>query len=262
MVGLTAGGLLNIFGDWLLIRKFHLGITGAGISTAVSQYISLVLLMLPFLLGQVESSLHIKYLSRDVRTVSGIVLVGMPSMMRQGLNSASVMALNLCAAPFGDAAIAAMSITSRIVNFMFCISVGIGQGFQPVSAFNYGAKKYGRVKQACVFTCLSSILLMLAAAVLGIIFAQPLVALFRDDPAVIQIGTAALRLQSISLVLMPVSLCGICCSRVWAGRWKAPFWPASAAASCLFRSCCFSAISAGFWGFSWPSLPQTSSHPR
>ena len=148
MVGLTAGGLLNIFGDWLLIRKFHLGITGAGISTAVSQYSSLVLLMQPFLLGQVESSLHIKYLSRDVRTVSGIVLVGMPSMMRQGLNSASVMALNLCAAPFGDAAIAAMSITSRIVNFMFCISVGIGQGFQPVSAFNYGAKKYGRVKQA------------------------------------------------------------------------------------------------------------------
>ena len=208
MVGLTSGGLLNIFGDWLLIRKFHLGITGAGISTAVSQYISLVLLMLPFLLGQVESSLKIKYASRNMRTVSAIVLVGMPSMMRQGLNSASVMALNLCAAPFGDAAIAAMSITSWIVNFMFCISVGIGQGFQPVSAFNYGAKKYDRVKQACVFTCLSSMLLMSAAAVLGIIFARPLIALFRDDPEVVQIGAVALRLQSISLVLMPISLCG------------------------------------------------------
>lgn len=208
MIGLTSGGLLNILGDWLLIQKFNLGISGAGISTAISQYISMGILMLPFLTGQVESSLQVKYVSRNTQTISSIILVGMPSMMRQGLNSASVMALNLCAAPYGDAAIAALSITSRIVNFMFCVSVGIGQGFQPVSAFNYGAKKYDRVKRACVFTCLSSILFMSVAAVFGVIFARPLISLFRDDPEVIQIGVVALRLQSISMVLMPISLCG------------------------------------------------------
>ena len=208
MVGLTSGGLLNIFGDWLLVRKMQMGIAGAGISTAVSQYIGLIPLMLPFLSGRVESSLSIRYFSRKARTISSIVLVGMPSMMRQGLNSVSVMVLNLCASPFGDAAIAALSITSRIVNFMFCISVGIGQGFQPVSAFNYGARKFERVKSACVFTCTSCILLMSAAAVFGVMFARPLIALFREDPEVIQIGATALRLQSISMVLMPISLCG------------------------------------------------------
>ncbi len=208
MVGLTAGGLLNILGDWVLIEQFHLGIAGAGISTAVSQYISMILLMLPFLREQVESSLKPRYFRLKLQITEKILSNGMPSLMRQGLNSASVMALNLCAAPYGDAAIAAMSITTRIVNFMFCVSVGLGQGFQPVSAFNYGAKKYDRVRQACIFTCVSSTLVMTAAAALGAAFAQPLIALFRDDPAVIEIGVTALRLQCISMILMPISLCG------------------------------------------------------
>ena len=68
--------------------------------------------------------------------------VGFPSMMRQGLNGISVMVLNQCASIYGDASIAAMSIVSRVINFLFCIGLGLGQGFQPVSAFNYGAKKY------------------------------------------------------------------------------------------------------------------------
>jgi putative MATE family efflux protein len=208
MFGLAFGGLFNIFGDWLLITQLHLGIAGAGISTAVSQYFSMLILMLPFLTGKVQSSLHPGYFTTQPDILLKIISVGMPSMMRQGLNSVSVMFLNQCAAPYGDAAIAAMSITSRIVNFMFCISVGIGQGFQPVSAFNYGAKKYDRVKEACRFTCICSVLLMFFAAVGGFIFAKPLITFFRDDVLVIQIGTTTLRLQCISMVLMPISLCG------------------------------------------------------
>jgi Na+-driven multidrug efflux pump len=208
MCGLASGGLLNIFGDYVLIRCFNLGISGAGISTCISQYIAMAILMLPFVTGRVQSNFKFGYVSFKRDIVCKIISVGMPSMMRQGLNSVSVMVLNSCASQYGDAAIAAMSITTRIVNFMFCVSVGIGQGFQPVSAFNYGAKKYGRVKSACIFTCVSSMVLMVAASVLGLIFAEKLIMFFRDDPEVISIGTTALRLQSISLVLMPVSLCG------------------------------------------------------
>lgn len=208
MVGLAFGGILNIFGDWLLIEHFHLGIAGAGLSTAVSQYISLAILMLPFLSGRTQSSLNPRYISLSADIALNTISVGMPSLMRQGLNSVSVMVLNLCAAPYGDAAIAAMSITARIINFMFCISIGIGQGFQPVSAFNYGAKKYDRVKQACIFTYICSTALMAIAAIFGFIFAPQLIAVFRDDIKVIDIGATALRLQSISLVLLPVSLCG------------------------------------------------------
>jgi Na+-driven multidrug efflux pump len=208
MVGLTSGAILNIFGDFFLIKICGLGITGAGISTAVSQYIGMAILMYPFIGKKVQSSLSPKHLVLSGRIVLDIVLVGMPSMMRQGLSSISVMVLNFCARPYGDAAIAAMSITSRIVAMMFCVSVGIGQGFQPVSAFNYGAKKYGRVREAFRFTCLISVCIMCVAAVCGVVFARPLITVFRDDPEVIAIGTKALRLQSITMVFLPVSLCG------------------------------------------------------
>jgi hypothetical protein len=91
---------------------------------------------------------------------------------------------------------------------MFCVSVGIGQGFQPVSAFNYGAKKYSRVREAFQCTCIINVCIMLVATVIVLTFAEPLIRLFRDDPEVIVIGTKALRLQSVTLPFMAVSLSG------------------------------------------------------
>ena len=147
MLGLASGGILNIFGDMFLIFGLNLGVRGAGISTAVSQYISMVILISPFLRGKVQSRIHIRYVTRSFDDVKNIITTGFPSLMRQGLNSVSVMILNQCSAAYGDAAIAAMSIVTRIIMFLFCIALGIGQGFQPVSAFNYGAKKYSRVRE-------------------------------------------------------------------------------------------------------------------
>ena len=152
MIGLASGGILNIFGDLLFIYGFHMGIGGAGLSTMLSQYIGAVLLILPFLQKKVQSRFSIAYVTRCRSELSSIITVGLPSMARQGLNSVSIMVLNLMAAPYGDAAIAAMSIVSRIMNFLFCVGLGIGQGFQPVSAYNYGAKKYRRLKEAFYFT--------------------------------------------------------------------------------------------------------------
>jgi Na+-driven multidrug efflux pump len=101
-----------------------------------------------------------------------------------------------------------MSIVSRVLNFLFCIALGIGQGFQPVSAFNYGAKKYSRVKDGFWFSIKSSMVVMCVSAFLGVVFAREIISWFRDDPEVIRIGTLALRLNCISLFCMPSSLCG------------------------------------------------------
>ena len=147
MLGLASGGILNIFGDMFLIFVLKLGVRGAGISTAVSQYISMAILISPFLRGKVQSRLSIRYVTHQFEDVTNILATGFPSLMRQGLNSVSVMVLNRFAGPYGDAAIAAMSIVTRIINFLFCVALGIGQGFQPVSAFNYGAGKPDNVKK-------------------------------------------------------------------------------------------------------------------
>ena len=109
---------------------------------------------------------------------------------------------------YGDAAVAGISIATRIVSFLFCVALGIGQGFQPVSAFNYGAKIYSRVKKGFYFTLKSGTALMAILAVIAFTFSGQFVALFRDDPDVIAVGTTALRFQCVSLVLMPMTMYG------------------------------------------------------
>ncbi len=208
MIGLTSGGILNIFGDYLFVSILHMGIAGAGLSTAISQYISMFLLILPYIQGKTQSSFHIKDFSRNPIVYRDIISTGVPSLFRQGLNSVSTMVLNSTAALYGDAAIAAISINTRIVNFLFCIAIGIGQGFQPVSAFNYGAKKYSRVKDGFLFALKFGTALMIVLSIISFINAHTFVSVFRDDPKVISIGTHALRWSSISLILMPITMYG------------------------------------------------------
>ena len=208
MCGLVSGGLLNILGDYLLIQVFSLGISGAGISTAVSQYISAGILLVPFVTKKVQSRVTPRFVSHRFGDLLTILITGLPSMMRKGLGSISTMVLNGCAGPYGDAAIAAMSIVSRVMNFLFCIGLGVGQGFQPVSAFNYGAKKYSRTKDAALFTCFFSMVVLAVAAAFGWVFAGPIVTLFREDPDVIAIGTFALQAHCIALCFLPISVCG------------------------------------------------------
>lgn len=208
MCGLVSGGLLNILGDYLLIQVFSLGISGAGISTAVSQYISAGILLVPFVTKKVQSRVTPRFVSHRFGDLLTILITGLPSMMRQGLGSISTMVLNGCAGSYGDAAIAAMSIVSRVMNFLFCIGLGVGQGFQPVSAFNYGAKKYSRTKDAALFTCFFSMVVLAVAAAFGWVFAGPIVTLFREDPDVIAIGTFALQAHCIALCFLPISVCG------------------------------------------------------
>lgn len=160
MIGLTSGSIINIFGDYIFMRIFHMGVTGAGLSTALSQYISAFILYSMYHKGKTQSCFKWQYVSLEKYVIGSIVAVGFPSLCRQGLNSISVMTLNFAAGIYGDEAIAAMSVVSRISNLIFSVGVGIGQGFQPVSAFSYGAKRYDRLKQAFIFTVtLSTILL-------------------------------------------------------------------------------------------------------
>ncbi|MCQ4638148.1 MATE family efflux transporter [Anaerovorax odorimutans] len=207
MIGLTTGGILNIFGDWILIMKCGLGVEGAGIATAVSQLISFSILLSMFLTGRTSSRLSLRFFSRDRGDVAAIVKTGFPSLIRQGLSSVAAMLLNGQAGIYGDAAVAAMAIVNRICFLIFSVGLGIGQGFQPVSAFNYGAKQYSRVRKAFFFTWGAGEISLGCAAVIGILLSPQLVGFFRDDPEVIAIGTFALLAQMIALFFQPLSIC-------------------------------------------------------
>ena len=203
MVGLTFGGILNMMLDPILIFVFHLGISGAGIATMVAQYLSLFILLIPFFRNRTASRLRLSYISRNFDTFINIIVTGSPSLARQGLNSISTAMLNMMAKPLGDAAIAAMSVVGRVSNMLFSLSLGIAQGFQPVSSFNYGAGDYKRVKESTVFTIGFGTALIAVLCTLAFINAPLIISLFRSEELVIEIGSAALRLICFGLLLLP-----------------------------------------------------------
>lgn len=208
MIGLIAGAVINIACDPLLIFVLDMGIEGAGISTALSQCVSFMILLSMFIRGKTQSRITIegaKYIFSP--KLSEIMKTGFPSLIRQGLNSLSAMVLNGLAGTHGDVAVAAMSIVNRISFFIFAVGLGIGQGFQPVSAFNYGAKKFSRVKKAFLFTLGAGEVLLGVMAVIGFVLSGNLIEIFRDDAQVIEVGTVALRFQLVALLFQPLTIC-------------------------------------------------------
>ena len=205
MYGLTAGGLLNILGDYILVMKCGLGVYGAGLATAASQVVSFAILLYMYL-KMAQSSIQIKAVSKDFRLYLKIARVGMPSLIRQGLTSVTNGLLNNVTKPFGDAAIAAMSVVSRYSNFLMCVGLGMGQGFQPVASFNYQARKYDRVKKGLLFTIAFGLVFIGAMSTISIIFAEPIITIFQKHPDVIAIGAKALRFTAIGMMFMPFSV--------------------------------------------------------
>lgn len=202
MIGITIGGVLNIFLDPIFIFTLGFGTAGAAMATALSQLISFCILLSFFLRGKSSVRISLMKVSKDIKLYLKIVLIGLPTLMRQGLASIASVALNVAAAAFGDAAVAAMSITGRIMMFAFSAMLGFGQGFQPVSSFNYGAKRFDRVRLATKYTAFVGTILMLCVSALCIILAPAIMKAFRkDDLEVIAIGVYALRAQALLLPL-------------------------------------------------------------
>lgn len=204
MVGIITGGLLNIALDPLFIFTFRMGIAGAALATIVGQIVSFCILLFMCHRGE-NIRIRFKNFKPSLYFLKEMSGGGLPSLLRQGLNSFAVVALNTMARPFGDATIAAMSIVSRIMMFAVSTTIGFGQGFQPVCGFNYGAKRYDRMIKAFWFSVKVSFCFLTVMAVGALVFAPELVALFHTDPnetSVISIGAFALRMQAIPLPLL------------------------------------------------------------
>lgn len=194
--GVVSGSILNFLLDPLFIFGFSMGVRGAALASVVAQACGFAILLL---MSRKEGVIHYSYrkISFESRFVKEIIAGGTPSISRQGLASLSTIVLNSVAGNYGDAAIAAMSIVSRIGMFIFSVIIGLGQGFQPMCGFCYGAKRYDRVKEGFWFTTRLGTVFLLFWAVVLIVFSEEAITLFRNDPDVIAIGIPALRYQMI-----------------------------------------------------------------
>ena len=201
MVGIVSGAVINVGLDPLLIFVFDMGISGAAWATVISQACSFCLLLAMSRKGE-NIRIRFRNFTPTWKYIREIIGGGTPSLARQGLASFSTILLNVAAGGYGDAAIAGMSIVSRIGMFINSFLIGFGQGFQPVCGFNYGAKLYARVRQGFWFCVKVGVIFLLVCAVAGFGYAEEVVALFRrGDPEVIEVGAAALRWQLITYPL-------------------------------------------------------------
>ena len=198
MIGIGTGGLINMGLDPLLIFGLGMGVSGAALATIISQFISFCLLWIG---ARKSDNLRIKArnFTPTPHFLKEIFKGGAPSLFRQGIGSIATACMNNAAVLYGAAAVAAMSVVSRIMMFANSLVIGFGQGFQPVCGFNYGSRRFDRVREGYFFCVKYSSFFLLGAAILGEIFAPRLIALFRNDPKVIEIGALALRLQCITL---------------------------------------------------------------
>ena len=205
-IGLMIGAFINIGADMILIFGCRLGIAGAGIATAGSQVVSFCILLSMFLRGKTQTRISVKYVARDVQTVWNVVATGFPSLLRQTLNSVAAMLLNKASGVYGDEAVAAMSIVSRVSFFPMAVAIGIGQGFQPISSFNFGAGKIGRVRKAfwSALTGAECVLFLISIPIF--LFAGPIVGQMRNDPQVIELGIRALRLMCVGQLFVPLTM--------------------------------------------------------
>ena len=206
VIGLATGGILNMILDPLFIFVFDMGISGAGAATLLSQCVSLSILSSFFLFKRSDLRVSPACIARTPKVYLAILKQGMPSFFRQGVLSVSTMALNFNAKLYGDAAVAALAIVTKVFMVVNSVVIGFGQGFQPVLGYNYGAGRTDRMKQALVFSIKVCTTILTIAAALGLLFTTPIVTFFRDDPAVIEIGVRALRFQCFTLPLGAVSV--------------------------------------------------------
>ena len=201
MVGLLCGAILNIALDPLLIFGFGMGVSGAALATISGQIISFFVLLAGSMHG-VNIHLNIRNVRLNGHFITQIINGGIPALFRQGLAAVATVLLNRAAGVYGHAAIAGMSVTTRVTMFVSSALIGFGQGYQPVCSFNYGAEKKERVREGYFFCVRHGTIFLTVMALICFGFAPQIIAFFRNDPEVIAVGKAALRWQAVALPLL------------------------------------------------------------
>ena len=205
MLGMISGGILNLFIDPLLIFTCKMGIAGAALATMIGQMTSFTIMAILFLRDRSIVKIRPKYVGRRVRVYLYIVRTGIPTLFRQGMASLSSALLNVQAAAFGAAAVAAISIANKLYMLVRHIVIGIGQGFQPIAGYCYGAKRYSRVKRVFWSATAAATVICVSIAAAVFFLREPVMIWFRDDAEVVAIGSAMLKFLCVTIPLMGFS---------------------------------------------------------
>jgi putative MATE family efflux protein len=223
MLCMVAGAVLNTILTPLFIFPLGLGIAGSALATVVSEAVSFVLLLIEMSRAGI-TPLGLRYVRIPNATMlKTINNGGVPSFARQVMLGVATSLLNNAAAPFGDAAIAGIAVVQRITSVGNFFQIGIGQGFQPITGYNLGAKRYDRIREAYFTAVRLAFVSVAAIGVITFIWAPQLISIFRDDPDVVAFGVVTLRLQSITMPFTGVAMVTNFLLQTSGKMWRATF---------------------------------------
>ena len=200
MIGMGFGSILNCVLDPIFIFTLDLGVAGASMATAISKLVSFAILIFPYITKRSVLRISPKYFQPSREILSQIVKIGSSSMFRSGLAVVAAIVLNNIAGSISDAVLAGIGVTNKIMMFPFSVILGFGSGFQPVTGFNWGAKRFDRVLESYWFSAKCAIAISTVMAVILGLFANQVMLLFSEADAEMQaIGALSIRLQCIAL---------------------------------------------------------------
>lgn len=199
---LMIGAVLNVILDPIFIYAFNLGVAGAAIATAISQFISSCVYL--FYIFRKKSVFHfsIRECCFSKEIMSEILKIGIPTLAFQLLTSLSIALINDKAKAYGDSVLAAMGPVTRIMSMGSLMVFGFIKGFQPIAGFSYGAKKYDRLQEAIKTSILWSTIFCIIFGLGAALFSTQIVSLFtKGDMEMIHVGQRALRASGLSFLL-------------------------------------------------------------
>lgn len=203
MFGILSGAVLNVVTVPIFAFGLDMGIAGAAIGTVIGQVVGFFVLLAMTRHGG-NLRIAFKRFSFKWTPIREIMKGGTPSLTRQTLACITTLMLNVAAGRYGDAAIAGMSIVTRVSFVVFSIIIGLGQGFQPLCGFNYGARLFDRVRAGYWFCIRAGLIFVIPISVLCFVFSEQIIDLLRHDPDVVAVGSVAFRWQILTYPLAVV----------------------------------------------------------
>lgn len=202
MCALLLGAVLNIGLDPIFIYGLDMGVAGAAIATAISQFVSTLVYLIYALRKKSAFTFGIKDFKPSKEIYAEVLKIGIPTLTFQLLTSLSIALINRAANGYGDAVIAGMGAVTRVTSMGTLVVFGFLKGFQPIAGFSYGAKKFDRLREAIKTSILWSTVFCVIVGLLMALFSTQIISQFANgNNEMISVGQKSLMANGFSFFL-------------------------------------------------------------
>jgi len=209
MVSMLIGAILNMILDPIFIFILKLGIKGAALATIISQFISFLFILTYLYSGKSSLKIKLHHLKPKIHIITEILTVGFASFARLVTGSVVAIVVNNSLRIFGgDIALIIVGILHRVTMFVFMPLFGVVQGMQPIVGFNYGAKKFDRVKETLKLSLITTTAIATFGWLLVQLFPIAIISVFTREPEIIEKGSTIMRIVISVIPLIGIHIVG------------------------------------------------------